>query len=169
MPPVVATNSVFHNLGQAIHAIDTDVMAENNILTDNFFAVHLECSAGGFGAREHLLFDYNDLYGNRYDFYGEEIASYVGYHNLFFALMCAVSDAFVLPPFPKRIDAGKPLEAFLDDDGFRNDLGAYGGHLLHLPRGAMPKVCYDGVDNDGNDEMDCDGPACQESPRCEGE
>lgn len=122
-PVKIVNNTVAFN-GTGIYLKARDTLLRNNIVVDNeSYGLHVE-GAGVIAA-------YNNVWRNGTDYGGgpigeEMLSGDPGFVN-------AEGGDFHLRPGSICIDAGDPDAAYMDADGSRNDMGAYGGSAFATP------------------------------------
>jgi len=115
---VVINNTVVNCGHSAISQDNSNLTLYNNIIVNNNDGVWV-------GGTSSILIDYNNVWGNVYDYSGDVSA---GAHDISANPLFVNSlNDFHLQLGSPCIDAGDPDPVYNDKNGTRNDMGAYGG------------------------------------------
>lgn len=131
--PEFVNNTVIGNTagiwGGGIHSFGSNFTIMNNIVTDN-------SNYGVFAESSTLSGSYNDVYSNgQGGYYGMS----AGTGSISLLPQFSSTNTYRLGPGSPCIDAGNPEVSYNDEDGSRNDMGAYGGPVAgYIPAPGNP-------------------------------
>jgi parallel beta-helix repeat protein len=120
---IIENNTILGNLGSdykrrpaGIYVEQSNPIIRNNIITGNYFGISLYQSSA--------VESYNNVWGNRKN-YGYDAAPSTGTISVDPGFIDVSYNDYRLSPASPLIDAGTPNPSFNDQDGSRNDMGAY--------------------------------------------